>query len=156
MQNNVTRLLDSKKISYTGFQLDSEKHSGIETAELLGVSPDIVYKSIVVQRDIPGKYILAVVPSNLEVDVKKLARFTGEKKVKICSQNEAEKVTGLLTGGISPLALINRGFQVVLDETVLLHEWIHISGGQRDLNIRIRSADLLKVVNARTADITSA
>ncbi len=155
MQNNITRLLDSKNISYSVFQLNSEKHSGIETADLLGVSPEIVYKTIVVERDMPGKYILAMVPSILEVEVKKLARISGDKKVKICSQNEAEKITGLLTGGISPLALINRGFQVIIDETVLLYEWIHISGGQRELNIRIRQTDLIALVNARTGDITS-
>ncbi len=156
MQNNVTRFLDSKKIIYFTYTLPNEKHSGIETAEILGVSADIVFKSIVVHKDSPGKYILAVIPSNLEVDIKKLAHFSGKKKVKISSQNEAEKITGLLTGCISPLALINRNFEIIIDELILLHEWVHISGGQRDLNIRIKPSDLIALVNANTGDITSA
>ncbi len=152
--NNITRMLDSKKVPFEAFELPSEKLSAEETATLLGVAPSVVYKTIVTRRDQPGKYVLAVVPGDREVSLKKLAIALQQKKMQMLTQQEAEKVTGLLTGGISPLALINRGFQVVLDEFVLNQTQIHISGGQRGLNIRLSPADLIRLINAKIATIT--
>ena len=79
IKNNITRLLDSKKISYTAFETPAEKLGAIETARFLGISPDLVYKTIVVKRK-KGKAILAIVSGNSEVDLKKLAKVLGEKK----------------------------------------------------------------------------
>ena len=112
--NNVTRLLDSHKITYTAFELPAEKLGALEAAGHLGVDPAQVYKTIVTTREGKGKPILAVVPGPLEVDLKKLARAVGEKKVSLPTEREAEGLTGLQAGGISPLALINRGFQVII------------------------------------------
>jgi len=156
ISNNVTRMLESKKIAYQAFELPVEKLSGEETAALLGISPAVVYKTIVTRRDHPGKPVLAVIPSNQEVSLKGLAKALGEKKMQIMTQQEAEKITGLLTGGISPLALVNKGFQVILDESARDHPQIHISGGQRGLNIRISPDDLIRLTNAKTALITEA
>jgi Cys-tRNA(Pro)/Cys-tRNA(Cys) deacylase len=78
-----------------------------------------------------------------------------EKKLKIPTQREAEELTGLQAGGISPLALINHGFQMVLDESAMGFSEINISGGQRGLNIRLGVKDLLKLINCRTAHISS-
>jgi Cys-tRNA(Pro)/Cys-tRNA(Cys) deacylase len=153
IQNNVTRMLESKKITFKAFELDSEKHSAEETAAILGVAPEMVFKTIVTRRERPGKYVLAVVPGDKEVSLKALAKALNEKKMQVVSQVEAEKATGLLTGGISPLALINRGFQVVLDISAISFGEIHISGGQRGLNIRLSSQDLIRLTNARTAEI---
>jgi Cys-tRNA(Pro)/Cys-tRNA(Cys) deacylase len=151
--NNVTRLLDSRKIAYQAFELPAEKLGALESAQLLGVSPDIVFKTIVVQREKPGKPILAVIAGPDEVDLKALARFLGEKKVHLPTEREAEQITGLQAGGISPLALLNRGFTVVLDSKARNHPQIHISGGQRGLNIRLGVEDLIKLVNARVGEI---
>ena len=137
--NNVTRFLDAKKIDYQAFDLPAEKLSAVEVAEILNVPGEIVYKTIVVLREGKGKPILALVPGTKEVDPKALAKVVKEKKLRIASQREAESITGLLVGGISPLALVNRGFQVVVDESVLDCEEIYISGGQRGLNIRLTS-----------------
>lgn len=152
-KNNVTRLLDQRKISYEVFELPEEKLGALESARLLGVSPEKVFKTIVVNRIKPGKAILAVVPGNSEVDLKRLAKALGEKKLKLATQKEAEQMTGLETGGISPLALIKRGFQVVIDSSANDYDEIHISGGQRGLNIRLSSAALGKLVGARYAEI---
>jgi Cys-tRNA(Pro)/Cys-tRNA(Cys) deacylase len=154
MKNNITRLLDQRKIKYTLFELPAEKLGAEVTAEILGVPPEIVFKTIVVKRDGRGKPILAVVPGNAEVDLKLLAKALGEKKVYLTSQREAEALTELQAGGISPLALINRGFQVVIDHSAQEHGEIHISGGQRGLNIRILVKDLVKLTNARLAEIS--
>jgi Cys-tRNA(Pro)/Cys-tRNA(Cys) deacylase len=153
MKNNITRLLDQRKIKYTAFELPAEKLGAEVTAEMLGVPPEIVFKTIVVKREGKGKPILAVVPGNREVDLKLLAKAVGEKKVFLTTQKEAEQLTQLQAGGISPLALLNRGFQIVLDQSAQNHLEIHISGGQRGLNIRLPVEDLVKLTNARLAEI---
>jgi Cys-tRNA(Pro)/Cys-tRNA(Cys) deacylase len=115
VKNNVTRMLESRGIPFQAFDLPVEKVSALETAQILGVEPDLIYKTIVVTRVERGKPILALVPAPREVDLKALARAVGEKKVHLASQKQAEQLTGLQVGGISPLALLQRGFQVVVD-----------------------------------------
>ena len=154
--NNVTRLLDQRKIKYQPFELPAEKLGARETARLLNVKPEIVFKTIVALRAAPGsKPILAVIPGSAELDLKSLASFLGDKKVAIPTQAEAEKLTGLQAGGISPLALINKGFTILLDKTAEQYPEIHVSGGQRGLNIRIQVKDLLNLTGARLAAVSS-
>lgn len=152
--NNITRLLDSRKISYAVFETPTEKLGALEVAELLNVSPDTVFKTIVVTREKGKKPILAVIPGSRSVDLKSLAAFLVEKKVHLPTEREAEQITGLQAGGISPLALINKGFQVVIDSLAQTYPEIHISGGQRGLNIRLAVADLIKLTNARVSAIS--
>jgi Cys-tRNA(Pro)/Cys-tRNA(Cys) deacylase len=151
--NNVTRYLESKKVPYAVFELPAEKLGGEETARLLNAPPEIVFKSIVILRKVSGKPILAVVPGDREVDLKKLAKAVGEKKVTPASQREAEDITRLQAGGISPLALINRGFEIVVHDSLQESEEIHISGGERGINIRLASSDLINLTRAKIADI---
>jgi Cys-tRNA(Pro)/Cys-tRNA(Cys) deacylase len=153
--NNVTRFLDAKKISYKVFVLPAEKLGARETAQLLNVPLEQVYKSIVVTREGKGKPILAVVPGTADVDLKALAKALDEKKLHLPTEREAEELTGLQAGGISPLALINRGFQVVLDSSAEAFSEIHVSGGQRGLNILISVEALIKLTNARLAKVSS-
>jgi Cys-tRNA(Pro)/Cys-tRNA(Cys) deacylase len=129
------------------------KSSALETARLLGVPPEQVFKTIVILREGKGKPILAVVPGSFEVNLKKLAKAVGEKKLALPTEREAEQLTGLQAGGISPLALLNKGFQVVLDELAGLFDEIHISGGQRGLNIRLNVSALVELTRALVADI---
>ena len=152
--NNVTRLLESRKIPFTAFELPAEKLGALGTAQILGVPPEIVYKTIVVTREKPGKPVLVVIPGPNEVDLKALAGALGEKKVHLPTEREAESLTGLQAGGISPLALLNRGFQVVIDDAARQHEQIHISGGQRGLNIRLPVTALISLTNARLAVVS--
>jgi Cys-tRNA(Pro)/Cys-tRNA(Cys) deacylase len=151
--NNVTRFLDSRKITYTTFEMPAEKLGALEVADLLNVAPEKVFKTIVVTREKPKKPILAVIPGPLTVDLKLLAAFLGERKVHLPTQREAEQLTGLQAGGISPLALINKGFQVVIDFAAEDTPEIYISGGQRGLDIKLSTADLIKLTNARLARI---
>jgi Cys-tRNA(Pro)/Cys-tRNA(Cys) deacylase len=152
--NNVTRLLDSRGIPYTAHELPAEKLSAVEAAAYLGVDPELVFKTIVVTREGRGKPVLAVIPGPGEVDLKDLARAIGEKKVHLATQKQAEQLTGLQTGGISPLALLNRGFTVVLDAAAQAHEEIYISGGQRGLNISLPVPDLVSLTKATLAKIS--
>lgn len=152
--NNVTRLLDAHKINYTVFELPAEKLGALETARLLNVAPEQVFKTIVITREGKGKPILAVVPGTNEVDLKLLAKAVNEKKVNLPTERQAEQLTGLQAGGISPLALLNRGFEVILDELAQLFDEIHVSGGQRGLNICLPVQALIELTNARIAEIS--
>lgn len=152
--NNVTRFLDSRKVAYTAFETAVEKLGALETAEFLNVLPETVFKTIVITREKPRKPILAVIPGTNIVDLKLLAACLGEKKVHLPTEREAEGLTGLQAGGISPLALINKGFQVVIDAAAQNYAEIHVSGGQRGLNIRLPVAALVKLTNARLALIS--
>ena len=154
MKNNVTRMLENRKIKYTLFELPPEKLGAEVTAERLGVPLAVVFKTIVVKRSGVGKLILAVVPGNTEVDLKKLATAVGEKKLYLTTQREAEHLTKLQAGGISPLALINRGFQVLIDQSAEQYSEIHVSGGQRGLNIRLSVDALVELSKARLAEIS--
>lgn len=153
-KNNITRFLDSRDISYTAYELPGDKRSAIETAEYLEVPLPLIYKSIVVERKGRGKPILAVVPGDREVDTSALAQAAGEKKVKITSQTQAERETGLKVGGISPLALINKGFDIYIDASAKDHPEIHVSGGELGINIRLGVDDLIQITGAKTGHIS--
>jgi len=148
LTNNVTRMLQARKVAFTAYELPPEKLGAVETAHILGVPLETVFKTIVVKRE-KGKPILAVVPGDRELDLKAAALAVNEKKLHLPTQNEAEKLTGLLAGGISPLALINKGFQTLVDEHALKYAQIHVSGGQRGLNICLGVKDLVSLTNAR-------
>lgn len=152
--NNVTRFLDSRKVKYQAFETPAEKLGALETARLLNIEPGMVFKTIVVTREKPKKPLLAVVPGPAEVDLKRLAASLNEKKVHLPTEREAEQLTGLQAGGISPLALIHKAFQVVLDSSAQEYAEIHVSGGQRGLNIKLRVADLIQLTNAQVAAIS--
>jgi Cys-tRNA(Pro)/Cys-tRNA(Cys) deacylase len=164
--NNVTRLLEARKIPYTAFELPAEKLGAVEAARIMGVPVEQVFKTIVITREgkgkpilgkpILGKPILAVVPGPGEVDLKALAKALNEKKVHLPTEREAERLTGLQAGGISPLALLNRGFQVVIDRAAENFAEIYISGGQRGLDIRLPTQALVKLTNAILAVICRA
>ncbi len=148
ISNNVTRLLDARGVKYAAHELPPEKLGAVETARLLGVPADVVFKTIVVKRDKPKKPMLVLIPGDAEVDLKLLAAALGEKKVYLATEREAEGLTGLQAGGISPLALLNRGFQIIVDASARARDEIHVSGGQRGLNLRLPVRDLLELTHA--------
>jgi len=156
IKNNVTRLLDSRKIAYTTTEYEgSTFHSAEEAARLIGVPADQVYKTIVVLREDKGrKPLLVMVAGNREIDPKKLAASLGEKKLHIAKHDEAEKLTGLQVGGISALALLSKPFEVCLDRPALDFEQIHISGGQRGLDVQIGVKDLIALTKAKVVEAT--
>ncbi len=151
--NNVTRFLDSRKIAYTARELPAEKIGATEAAQILGVPAERVFKTIVIERE-KGKPVLALIPAPRSADLKALAGILGEKKMHLPTEREAERLTGLQAGGISPLALINKGFQVAIDLSAQEFETIYISGGQRGLNLQINPQDLAKLVNAQFGEIS--
>jgi Cys-tRNA(Pro)/Cys-tRNA(Cys) deacylase len=159
VRNNVTRLLDARKVAYEPVEYDPTRfHSAGEVAALVGAPPGQVYKTIVVLREERGRRpLLVMVPGDREVDLKRLAAELGEKKLRVASQREAEALTRLQVGGISALALINKGFDVVLDQSAetFATAGIYVSAGQRGLNVRIAPADLVALTGARLLDAST-
>ena len=153
ISNNVTRFLDARKVKYSAHEVPAEKLGALEVAQWMGVPVEQVFKTIVTTRE-KGKPVLAVIPGPRVVDLKLLASFLGEKKMRLPTEREAEQLTGLQAGGISPLALINKGFQVALDSAAQSFDEIYISGGQRGLDIQLGVADLVKLVNAKIGSVS--
>lgn len=155
MRNNVTRMLDRLGIAYQALPLPTdEKRSALETAAALGMPPEQVFKTIVLTRPGGGKPVLAVVPGPSEVDLKAAAAALGVKKLTLPTQNEAERLTGLLSGGISALALIDMGCDTLLDEFAGAFDAIIVSGGQRGLGIRIGVAAFIRLTGAAVASFS--
>lgn len=151
--NNVTRMLAAKDIHFDALEIPNEKLGALEVAEYLNIPPEDVYKTIVLKRGGMGKPILALVPATSSVDTKKAASSLKEKKIYVPSQKEAEEMTGLQAGGISPLALVNHGFQVLVDQSAKERGRIVISAGEWGLQVRVGVDDLVLLTGARTADI---
>lgn len=153
LTNNVTRMLVSKGIPFEAHELPEEKLGGLEAAAVLGVEPRQVFKTIVALRPEGGKPVLAMVPAPAQLDLKALGRALGGKKLQLSTQAQAEKLTGLQVGGISPLALIGKGFDVILDESALGFEQIYLSGGQRGLNLSLSPQHLIQLTRAKVFQI---
>lgn len=152
-KNLVTRLLDGKKISYASRVYDPDVFvSAPEVAEGIGMPAAQVFKTLVTLPD-RGKPMLAVLPADVDLDLKALARAADVKKAHMASLVEAEKMTGLKKGGISSLALINRGFRVFLDESARDFDVIAMSAGVRGMQVILAPADFIKLTNAGVAPI---
>lgn len=157
---NSMRLLDSRNIPYTVQEYDAsgEFHSALEAASLIGAPPEEVYKTLIVLRDPPksGKPLAVMIASNRELDLKLLARSLGDgkRKLRMATQRDAESLTGLKVGGISALALLNRGFEICIDDKALALDQIHISAGQRGIDLKIAVKDLIAVSAARSIAAT--
>jgi Cys-tRNA(Pro)/Cys-tRNA(Cys) deacylase len=142
------RVLDAHQVPYEVCAFSADIHSATEAAEAIGVDPSAVYKTLVVERP-RGKPLLVMVAGDRQLDLGKLAASVGEKKVRIASHRDAEELTGLQVGGISALALLNRGFDVCIDGAARGLEQITVSAGQRGLNLRLAVSDLVRVTGAR-------
>ncbi len=156
-KTNAQRVLETHKVPYESRVYDEsgEFHSADEAARLLGAPVESVYKTLVVLREQSHtKPLLVMVAANCEIDLRQLAKSVGEKKLRMATQREAEQLTGLQVGGISALALLNRGFEICIDRPALALEYIHLSGGTRGLDIKLRVPDLIDLTRAKVVDAT--
>lgn len=152
-KTNAIRALDARRIPYTAYTYDERLHSADEVAPMLGVPAGRVFKTLVVLAD-ADRHLLVMAPGDRELDLRLLARGVGAKSAHMAPQKEAERLTGLQVGGISPLALLDRRFEVYLDAAGAALEELYLNGGQRGVNLRLRVADLLAVTGARVITAT--
>jgi len=152
-KTNSMRMLESRRIPYQAHEFAADIHSADGVADVLGVPPSRVYKTLVVMRK-GGRPLLVIVPGDRTLDLKLLAKAVGEKRLRMATHKEAEAITGLEVGGISALALFHKHFDVYADEAILSLSTVYVSAGRRGINLSLRPADLLQVTDARTAQVT--
>lgn len=123
---------------------------GLEAAEALGVEPKRVFKTLMASLD--GKLVVGIVPVTGQLDLKALARTLGGSKAQMAEVTAAERATGYVAGGISPVGQ-KRPHPTVLDESATTYDSIYVSGGRRGLDIELSPTDLIKITHATTAPI---
>ena len=133
---------------------DELRDFGREAAEALGLPYDQVFKTLLVDIDAERDPVVVVVPVSCMVSMKLVAAAVGGKKVAMCDPATAERITGYVVGGISPLGQRKR-LRTVLDETIELFDRIYVSGGRRGLDIALNPADLVRLLDATVAPITA-
>jgi Cys-tRNA(Pro)/Cys-tRNA(Cys) deacylase len=126
---------------------------GLHAAAALGVSPAIVLKTLMAEVD--GRPVCAVVPSDREVSMKRLAAAFGGKSAQMLRPDAAERLTGYKVGGISPFGQ-RRRVPVAIEETALAAPEIYVNAGQRGLQVRLRPTDLVRALDARAAPLMAA
>lgn len=123
---------------------------GLEAAQALGVAPERVLKTLMTQVD--GVLTVAVVPVSGQLDLKALARAVGGRRAEMADVAVAQRATGYVVGGISPIGQ-RRAHPTVVDSSVLDHPTVLVSGGRRGLDLELAAADLVSVTAATTAPI---
>jgi Cys-tRNA(Pro)/Cys-tRNA(Cys) deacylase len=155
-KTNAARLLEAHGIGHRVRVYDPERafHSADEAATLLGVPGATVLKTLVVLREgaARAKPLLVLVPSDRQVDLKRLAQALGEKRLRMASQQEAERLTGLKVGGISALAVRAGAFEVLVDGSAASWERVHVSAGVRGVDLELGTRDLLAVTGGRLVE----
>ncbi|MQC26668.1 MAG: Cys-tRNA(Pro) deacylase [Chloroflexi bacterium] len=146
-------MLVTRNVKFKAHELPNEKLGGLEAAEFLGVDPVVMFKTFVALHNDDGKAVLALVPANTEVDLKALSSALGTKKMSAATLAQAEQLTGLQAGGISPLALIGKAFSVVIDESALALKVMYLSAGERGLNISMAPDEVIRLTSAKTFPI---
>lgn len=153
-KTNAMRMLEARKIPFETYTFDADIHSADGVAEALGLPAHQAYKTLVVVRQ-QGKPLLVMVAGDRELNLKRLASALGEKKLRMASYKEAEALTGLQVGGISALALINRGFDVYIDRAATKLSHILVSAGSRGVDLMLSVEDLIRVTRARVIEATA-
>jgi Cys-tRNA(Pro)/Cys-tRNA(Cys) deacylase len=151
LRTNTMRLLDANKVAYEVYTFSPDSHSATEVASVTGLDPCVVYKTLVIQRQ-RGKPLLVMVAGDVQVDLSVLAASVGEKKLQMATHRDAEELTGLQVGGISALALLNKGFEICIDQAARNLDRIAVSAGQRGLDLYLAVSDLVRITGARWVD----
>ena len=154
-KTNVARLLDKAKIVYqlVPYEVDENDLSATHVAEQLGENVEQVFKTLILHGDKSG-YFVCVIPGADEVDLKKAAKVSGNKKCEMIPVKELLPLTGYIRGGCSPIG-IKKHFPTYIHLSAENFENIYVSAGQRGLQVLLAPADLIRETNASLADLVS-
>jgi len=153
---NSVRLLEARKIPHEIHNYDARIRDAQEVAEAVGLPGETVYKTLVAEVPSRKKPILALLPCDRTLNLKRLAKALGAKKVALASHADAEKLTGLQVGGISALALLQKRWGVYLDKRALEQSHLVISAGERGTQIRLETEALIDLVSCEIVDVAEA
>lgn len=153
----ATRALAAAGVEFTKHPYEhdpSVASYGLEAAEVLGVPPERVYKTLLAQTDLTSDHglVVGIVPVTGQLDLKALAAAVGAKRATMADPALAQRVTGYVVGGISPIGQ-KRPLRTVLDESALGHATVFVSGGRRGLDLELTPADLVALTDAVVAAI---
>ena len=152
-KTNAARLLDKAKIKYelVPYEVDENDLAAPHIATQLGEDIRQVFKTLVLKGDKTGHFV-CVVPGDAEVDLKKAAKVSGNKKVDLIPMKELLPTTGYIRGGCSPVGM-KKVFPTYFHSTCMDFDYIYVSAGVRGLQLKIAPADLVKYVRASIAEI---
>jgi Cys-tRNA(Pro)/Cys-tRNA(Cys) deacylase len=152
-KTNAVRLLERLGVSFElrEYKVDPEDLAAETVARKVSMPAEQVFKTLVARGDKHG-VCLAVVPGNCELDLKALARATGDKKIETVALREVEPLTGYVRGGVTALAC-KKNYLVYLDETAQLFNVISISAGMRGLQVLLAPDEYIRVTDAKLASI---
>ena len=149
----ATKLLKANKIDFSIHEYEHDataKSFGLEAAEKLNLRVEEVFKTLLVTDE--KNYFVAILPVHHQLNLKKVAQAVGAKKLKMSDPKDAERLTGYLVGGISPVGQKKR-LKTVIDQSAVQLEKLYVSGGKRGLDIGLKPQDLAKVLSATFADV---
>jgi Cys-tRNA(Pro)/Cys-tRNA(Cys) deacylase len=152
----ATALLTRQKVSFTLHPYEHDPRNpnfGEEAAAAIGVAPQRIFKTLIANID--GKLVCGVVPVAGRLDLKALAAAVGAKKAEMAEPAAAERATGYVLGGISPLGQRSR-LRVVVDESASSFDTVYVSAGKRGLQVELAPEDLVRAAGAVLAPIASA
>ena len=153
-KTNAMRLLDSAGINYSmaSYDYDESDLSGVHAAHELGVSEDVVFKTLVTRGD-GNAFFVFVIPVAESLDLKKAAKASGNKSIEMIHVKEILDITGYIRGGCSPIGM-KKAYPTFIDETAILFEKIYFSAGKRGVQIILNPETLAEVSNAEFCDQT--
>ncbi len=153
VKTNAVRILDRLGIAYElrTYEVDPDDLSAATVAAKVGLPLEQVWKTLVARGDRHGE-LFAVLPGDAELDLKALARMTGDRKVDTVALKEVQPLTGYIRGGVTVFGA-RKPFPVFVDETVELHDRISVSAGVRGMQILLAPSDYLRAARARVCDI---
>ena len=151
---NAMRLLKQAKISFdtSEYEVDESDLSGVHAAAMLGVEPDCVFKTLVARGDKKGISVFCI-PVAEELDLKKCAAATGDKKIEMIHVKDLLGLTGYIRGGCSPIGM-KKKYPTYIDEIATIFERIYVSAGMRGQQIILDPEDLRAYTEAAFADLT--
>lgn len=154
-KTNAARILDAAGVRYEirDYEVDESDLSAPHVAEMIGMPPEQVFKTLVARGDRSG-VLLACIPANTELDLKGLAAASGNKKVELVAVKEVLGLTGYIRGGVSPVGT-KKAYPVFLDETAELWDVISISAGARGSQMLVAPGDLVRVTGGQLAAIAA-
>lgn len=153
-KTNAARFLDTLKLSYTmtSYAVDEDDLSATHAAEMLGVMPECVFKTLVARDD--AKHILvACIPANAEIDLKALARVAGVKRCELVAVKELLGLSGYIRGGCSPLAM-KKSYPTFIDSSIHAHEKIYVSAGLRGVQLCLSPEVLIVASKAQCENLS--